>query len=107
MDKYKIIWSKFSEQQIDEIYDFYKARVNIQFAKKIVKKILLAPDILIKSPDVGTIEQLLIGRQKEYRYIITTNYKIIYYVSESDKLIKIADVFDTRQNPIKLKKRIK
>lgn len=107
MYKYKIIWSKLSEQQIDEIYEFYKVRVSIQLAKKIVRKILLAPDILIKNPNMGAKEVMLSNRQIGYRYIITTNYKIIYSVNEADKLIKIADVFDTRQNPTKLKERIK
>ena len=32
------------------------------------------------------------------------NYKIIYSVDIELKLIKVADVFDTRQNPIKIKR---
>lgn len=56
---------------------------------------------------MGAKEVMLSNRQIGYRYIITTNYKIIYSVNEADKLIKIADVFDTRQNPTKLKERIK
>ena len=50
------------------------------------------------------IEDLLVDRDDTYRYIVCDNYKIIYSVNIALKLIKIADVFDTRQNPIKIKR---
>lgn len=50
------------------------------------------------------IEDLLIDRENTYRYLICKNYKIIYSVDQKLKLIKIADVFDTRQNPTKIKR---
>ena len=50
------------------------------------------------------IEDLLVDRDHIYRYIVCDNYKIIYSVNIELKLIKIADVFDTRQNPIKIKR---
>lgn len=104
---YKIIWSRFSEQQIDEIYEYYKNRVNSKLAKKIVKSIIIAPDNLIKNPKIGVVEPLSAHREIEYRYIVTTNDKVIYSVNENDRSIRIADVFDTRQNPIKIEQRIK
>lgn len=39
-----------------------------------------------------------------YRYLVCDNYKISYSVDVELKLIKIADVFDTRQNPVKMKR---
>jgi hypothetical protein len=50
------------------------------------------------------IEELLIDRQYAYRYIVCKNYKIIYSIDYTLQLIKIADVFDTRQNPTKIKR---
>jgi hypothetical protein len=35
-----------------------------------------------------------------YRFIVVRNYKIIYWIE--DNYIKIASVFDTRQNPNKI-----
>ncbi|SNA79961.1 Putative plasmid stabilization system protein (fragment) [Flavobacterium psychrophilum] len=49
-------------------------------------------------------EELLIDREEIYRYIVCDDYKIIYSVDIKLKFIKIADVFDTRQNPIKIKR---
>ena len=49
---------------------------------------------------MGPIEELLRHRKNEYRYIVDGNYKIIYWIDEH--FIKIASVFDSRQNPEKL-----
>ena len=50
------------------------------------------------------IEELLIDREETYTYLICKNYKIIYSVDHKLKRIKIADIFDTRQNPVKIKR---
>ena len=72
--------------------------------KKIVKGIIKEPSKLITTPLAGQEEELLKHRKIQYRYIIYNNYKVIYSVEKEKGLIKIADVFDTRQNPIKLER---
>ena len=99
---YKIIWSNFSEKQLDEIFIYYSKKVNKRTAKKIIKQILSEAIILETTPFVGQIENLLTERKISYRYLICNNYKIIYSIDENENLIKISDVFDTRQNPIKI-----
>jgi len=71
---------------------------------RFIQKLLSETIILENTPFIGQIENLLTDRKIVYRYLICTNYKIIYSVDEKDYLIKIADVFDTRQNPIKIKR---
>jgi toxin ParE1/3/4 len=44
---------------------------------------------------------MLSERKFEYRYLVQGNYKIIYRIEGN--YIRIAVVFDTRQNPEKLK----
>lgn len=51
---------------------------------------------------IGVVDELLKTRAEQYRYLVSANYKIIYSIDQENRLIKIADVFDTRQNPIKL-----
>ncbi|MBW7675461.1 type II toxin-antitoxin system RelE/ParE family toxin [Chryseobacterium chendengshani] len=101
--KYKVIWSEFSEQQIDEIFYYYEQKSkSYQVALKIVTKILLAPDRLMHNPRLGQKEYLLENRSFEYYYIVESNYKIIYSIDDKYFQIKIVDVFDTRQNPEKI-----
>jgi len=95
----KIIWSVFAETQLDEIYEYYEKKASPRVAKKLVKGIIDEPKKLIKTPQIGQEEELLKQRETEYRYLVFKNYKLIYSVDIQNGFIKIADVFDTRQNP--------
>ena len=95
----KIIWSVFAETQLDEIYEYYEKNASPRVAKKLVKGIIDEPKKLIKTPQIGQEEELLKQRETEYRYLVFKNYKLIYSVDIQNGFIKIADVFDTRQNP--------
>ncbi|MEG1021431.1 MAG: type II toxin-antitoxin system RelE/ParE family toxin [Myroides sp.] len=102
--KYKIVWSAFSEKQIDDIFNYYTQKGTDKVALDIVTKILLAPDILIDNPKIGQKEYTLQHRSITYHYILALNYKIIYSIDDDEMLIKIVDVFDTRQNPNKIER---
>lgn len=99
----KIIWSKFAETQLDEIYAYYEKEVSARVAKKIIIGIINESKKLIKTPLIGQ-EELLKDRAIHYRYFVFKNYKLIYSVDDTNGFIKISDVFDTRQNPPKLKR---
>lgn len=98
----KIIWSEFAETQLDIIYEYYEKKAGSSVAKKLLKDIINEPSKLINSPQIGQEEELLKDRETPYRYLVFKNYKLIYSVDNQNGFIKIADVFDTRQNPVKL-----
>lgn len=100
---YSVIWSSFAEKQLDKIFQYYVAKANLKVAKNILQNILAEPERLIKKSELFQVEDLLTDRNANYRYIVCDNYKIIYSVDVALKLIKIADVFDIRQNPINIK----
>jgi plasmid stabilization system protein ParE len=100
----KIIWSAFAETQLDEIYEYYEKKASSIVATKIVKGIIKESEKLIKASFIGQEEELLKERKIHYRYLVFKNYKLIYSVDEENGFIKIADVFDTRQNPPKMKR---
>ncbi|MGV8815027.1 MAG: type II toxin-antitoxin system RelE/ParE family toxin [Gelidibacter sp.] len=101
---FKIIWSEFAENQLDDIYEYYEKKTSPRIAKKLLKGIINETQKLIKSPHIGQEEELLQQRKIHYRYLVFKNYKLIYSVEAENGFIKIADVFDTRQNPPKLKR---
>lgn len=101
-DDFKIVWSSFAESQIDEIFEYYKYIAGIEIAKNLIQGIVNAPNKLIKTPFIGQNEPRLKHRLVHYKYLIYKNYKLIYSVDEENGYIKVADVFDTRQNPIKI-----
>ncbi len=101
---FRIIWSEFAETQLQEIYEYYEKKASTKVAKKLVKGIINEPTKLIKTPSIGQEEELLKHRKTEYRYLVFKNYKLIYSIDSQNGFIKIADIFDTRQNPPKLQR---
>lgn len=63
-------------------------------------------DYVLRYPFTGFIEPLLINRKKQYRSaIINKYYKMVYFVDQDT--IYVADFWDMRRNPDKLKMRVK
>lgn len=102
--KLKIVWSEFAENELDKIFEYYNQKAGSRIAKKIIKEIISEPNKLLKNTFISQIEDLLIDRETKYRYLTCNNYKIIYSINEEKNLIQISDVFDTRQNPVKIKR---
>ncbi|PIQ21811.1 MAG: plasmid stabilization protein [Cytophagales bacterium CG18_big_fil_WC_8_21_14_2_50_42_9] len=98
----KVLWTNTASRQLEDVFDYYKITANLTVARKIVKGIIAKSASLSKQPGKGQLEPLLADRHKEYRYLVEGNYKIIYWFDLST--IYIAAVFDTRQNPARIKK---
>jgi toxin ParE1/3/4 len=98
----RINWSALSEKQLKDIFDYYTTTVNPKIARKIINKIIDRVSILEHNPLAGSKEELLSEHPEDFRYLVESNYKIIYWKKEN--LITIASVFDCRQNPVKIKK---
>jgi toxin ParE1/3/4 len=97
-----IEWSDLSEKRLKEIFDYYTSSANYGIARKIVNQIVDHVSVLETNPLAGQKEELLAHYPEEYRYLVQSNYKIIYWFASGK--ITIASVFDCRQNPIKMKK---
>ena len=96
----KVFWTKFALAELHNIYDYYKINVSVLIANNIKNSILLSTRQLELQPLSGTPEVLLQHLNQGHRYIIRGNYKIIYRIQS--KRIYVTDVFDTRQNPVKV-----
>lgn len=100
----KIYWTDTAKASIEIIFNYYKENVSLSIAKKI--KDAIFEDVKIrKTHEIGVKEPLLANFEIEYRYFVSGNYKLIYFV-EGDKVI-IPLVLDTRQNPHNLQSIIK
>lgn len=98
----EVVWTRFAENRLSDIFDYYKSKASLQVAKKITTKIIDKTISLEKQPKLGAIEELLNNRIQEFRYLVSTNYKIIYYINYQTEKVVIVNVFDTRQNPDKI-----
>lgn len=98
----KVFWTDTALFQLEDIFKYYKVKASIKVAKTLAKRIIDSTIVLGHNPRIGQKEELLQNRKREYRYIIEGNYKIIYWIE--DQYVKIASVFDCRQNPNKIEK---
>lgn len=99
----EIFWTQFAEDKLYDIFQYYKFKAGIKIAKKIINEIVDKTLILEQNNKAGQIEELLIERKQEFRYLVSGNYKIIYYIKVKTNKVIIANIFDSRQNPLKLK----
>jgi toxin ParE1/3/4 len=100
----RIIWSDFSSEILLEIYQYYKEKAGYSVAQKIKSNIFNSTKQLINNPLSGQIELTLVNLSEEHRYLVEGNYKIIY--KKVKEGILITDIFDTRQDPIKINNKI-
>jgi plasmid stabilization system protein ParE len=100
----KIYWTDFAKIELKSIYSFLKSDVNIIVAKKVTKEITDEVLLLINQPHLGQVDQNLKATSREFRALISNNYKIIYWINENKDQIEIWDIFDCRQNPSKIKR---
>lgn len=96
----EIIWTDFAIKNLKEIFEYYANIAHKKVAHKIKNQILSATNQLKENPNSGQIELNLVNLQQNYRYLVSGNYKVIYKTFQNQ--IIIYDVFDTRQNPIKM-----
>ncbi len=97
-----VYWTDFAKNELKNIFEYHKQKVSKRIATQIAKQIAERATQLENFPEMGAIEEQLQNRPQNFRYVISTNYKIIYWVNKRKNRIEVIDVFDTRQNPIKI-----
>ena len=97
----RVYWTDTARSHLKNIFEFYKTKAGLEIAKKIIFGIINKSIILEINPFIGQKEENLHNRKNEYRYLVEGNYKIIYW--KDNNYMKIAEVFDCRQNPDKIK----
>ena len=101
----EIKWTSFAKSELKKIHTYYTNNVSINTAKKIISGITKDVNVLEKHPEIGQVEELLKENEENFRFLLSKrNYKIIYWINIKNELIEIVDVFDVRQNPIKINK---
>lgn len=100
----KIFWTAFAKRELRNIYDYYKLKASPKIAQKLITEIIEQTNILDFQIKIGQKEDLLSDRKENFRYLVSKNYKIIYWFNKERNRIEIVDIFDTRQNPFKIKR---
>jgi len=99
-----VYWTDFSIKELKNIFDYYKENASLNVARTLVIGITKEAAKLKRQPKIGQEEELLEEDSKDFRYLVYKSYKIIYMVNLEENRIEVFDVFDTIQNPIKIKR---
>jgi plasmid stabilization system protein ParE len=101
-----IRWTTNAEERMDQIYRFY-CKKSIRTAKKIADNIDKEVERLIVFPLLAPVESSLEGFAQIHRSLVVMKlFKIIYFVNNLTGEVIILDVWDCRQDPEELKKRV-
>ena len=93
----KIIWSKRAQQDRYSIFYFWNNRnKSTSYSKKINKLFIAAMEFVAIHPLTGKPTD-----RKEIRIKFVNHFALIYETAENE--LHVLSIFDTRQNPDKLK----
>jgi len=96
MVKREVIWTKISEIQLQEIFEYFTQKNKSGlYSRKLYKKFKTELKTAAKNPDIGIKTKLY-----QIRGLIIDDYILFYEILE-DRII-ILKVWDCRQNPDKL-----
>lgn len=99
--KYVIVWTAKSKMDLLGIYNYLCTKIEEPKAFEVIERIVEKVDLLSTMPLLGQKEPLLAKLKRDYRRLLEGNYKIIYNFRKDT--IYVNRIFDTRQNPEKLK----
>ena len=97
----KLVYTEQALFSLEEALNFIAPKVSPEKLNDIRDEILDAADTLLLQPFQGQEEPYLELLNLGHRRLIVSHYKIIYRVVE--EYIYITDIFDSRQDPDKMK----
>ena len=96
--RYDVFWLANAKAKLSNIYKFILDNWNIRIADEFINKLKYKLQILSYFPHIG---QKSLKKKDVRKYIISEQINLFYKI-EKNKII-ILTLFDTRQNPDKLK----
>ena len=101
MKKAYVIWTAEAIVDLEIIFDFLVEK-SPSAAQRTIENILARAKQLENYPESGAIQET-IRKEKDYRYLVESNYKIIYSFQNDLPAVFVETIFDTRQNPLSLR----
>ena len=105
----KIIWEENATQEYWDYVENAGKEYGKTTAQRWQKERKAIEWRLERFPDSYPPEDLLLGRDILYRrcHLMNRRFKIIYYYDESEDVVHVVDIWDTKRNPSALIRRIK
>lgn len=101
----RVIWTDEATRRFEFILtcsrDFYSKKT----LRTLNEELKRNEHFLQENPRMGQVEPFTRGRSYEYRHIVLSPpFKLLYFLCQDD--VYIADIWDTRQDPVALAERL-
>lgn len=107
VDIYEVDVSTEAKEMMVDIYEYLSDNVSEITAHDVVMGIADAIESLEKFPTGSPIQHNISSEQRTFRFLLKWKYKIIFYVDEDAKVVRVVAVGHSSQNPDNLKSIIK
>jgi toxin ParE1/3/4 len=97
----KLFYTEQAITSLQECLDFLPPEVSTKKRLQIRDKLIAKVEKLLTTPALGQHEDYLEHLNQSHRRIVDGHYKIIYRIE--GEIIYITDIFDSRQDPGKMK----
>ena len=99
-------FTKQAREEYLRIVSVFAEFAGTRSANLFIERVRERGETLMKHPGIGHPEPLLSDRKRMYRSIsINQNYRFVYHVTKTT--IWVVDIWDRRQNPARLKARVR
>ena len=96
----KIFWTAFAKRELRNIFDYYKIKASPKIAQNLVIEIVEKTNALDFQSKIGQKEELLSDRKENFRYLVSKNYKIIYWINEEKRTVYVTAVIYGKRNQL-------
>lgn len=105
----KIIWKKKTENLLNAFIDNAVFEFGKTTAIKWAEEVAAFENRVRTFPESYPLEELLYGLEIPHRrrHLMNRRFKIIYYYDETEDVVHVVDIWDTKRNPSVLIRRIK
>lgn len=99
MVKYKVVVSPRAQTSLRRIYDYLQETASKDIAIKVRKGITEAIKSLSSLPYSHEMEHDISDEQTVFRRILKWDYRIIYFIEESEVVVTVVEILHNSQNP--------
>ena len=98
----KVQLSSYAARQLREAIDYYRGVGALRYASKLEATLRSGIGLLAEYPELGAVYPPLASLRSGHRsLILASRYRVVYRLAGD--VILVSDVFDTRQDPARLR----
>jgi plasmid stabilization system protein ParE len=102
----RVEWTEQAKVGRKQVADYIRDRFGLRHKRDFIQEVNKAVNMLMRLPNVGSVESLLADYPRTYRSIVVNHLSKIVYRIDGD-IIYIVAFWDVRRNPETLAKEVK